>query len=178
MWWPGILKDYIDIYGDDMTGALVILAFTVVVGLGLYLWDVAWRKKHPAQGGNPDADGQTDVTAADEAAATDSGEEECCGQHLVCEKTHAAAMTAEVVYYDDEELDRYAGRDGTSYTPEETDEFRDIMLTLLPSDVAGWAHSLDLRKIALPAELRDELLMLMSDVPAEGDMAVAGKGER
>ena len=67
MWWPGILKDYIDIYGDDMTGALVILAFTVVVGLGLYLWDVAWRKKHPAQGGNPDADGQTDVTAADEA---------------------------------------------------------------------------------------------------------------
>lgn len=121
MWWPGILKDYIDIYGDDMTGALVILAFTVVVGLGLYLWDVAWRKKHPAQGGSPDADGQTDVTVADGAAATDSGEEECCGQHLVCEKTHAAAMTAEVVYYDDEEarpLCRtrrrvvYAGGDG------------------------------------------------------------------
>ncbi len=148
-----------------MTGALIILAFTAVAGLGLYLWDVAWRKRN-AEGVSGEVAG---ADAGGSEPVEDTGEtgEECCGQHLVCEKTHAAAMTSEVVYYDDEELDRFSGRDADSYSVGEVEEFRDVMLTLLPGDVAGWAHSLDLRKIALPSELRDELLMLIADYSPE-----------
>lgn len=40
-------------------------------------------------------------------------DEECCGQHSICEKDSLlAAVSKEVVYYDDEELDQFIG-----YTP-------------------------------------------------------------
>lgn len=146
-----------------MIGALIILAFTVVAGLGLYLWDVAWRKRNAGSVSGEEAD----AAGSEPVENTVETGEECCGQHLVCEKTHAAAMTSEVVYYDDEELDRFSGRDADSYSVGEVEEFRDVMLTLLPGDVAGWAHSLDLRRIALPSELRDELLMLIADYAPE-----------
>lgn len=142
-----------------MVGALLILAFTIVVGVGLYFGELRWRRRNNVEQVAAEDSPETELSAG----KVESDSEECCGQHLVCEKTHAAAMTAEIVYYDDEELDRYSGREADSYDASETEEFRDVLLTLLPEDVAGWAHSLDLRKIALPLELRDELLMLLAE---------------
>lgn len=72
-------------------------------------------------------------------------------------------MSADIVYYDDEELDRFAGRAADSYTPEETEEFRDVLMTLLPEDVPGWARSITLRGLELPPDVRDELLMLVNE---------------
>ena len=37
------------------------------------------------------------------------------------------------------------------------------MLTLLPADVMPWTQSIEMRGILLPEQLRDELLMLISD---------------
>ncbi len=74
-----------------------------------------------------------------------------------------AAVSPEVEYYDDEELDRFRGRNAESYTESETEEFRDILLTLLPDDIAGWARSLQLRSIELPADVRDELLLIVGE---------------
>lgn len=90
--------------------------------------------------------------------------EGCCGMHIVCEKTNLSPISAEVIYYDDEELDRFRGRDPKSYTPEETEEFRDVLMTLLPEDVAGWSRSIQLREIALPTDVRDELLLIVSEL--------------
>ncbi len=66
-----------------------------------------------------------------------------------------------VVYYDDEELDVYQGRSSADYTDEETDEFRYILETMLAHDVPGWVRSLELRGVALPDGVKDEVLLFL-----------------
>ena len=89
---------------------------------------------------------------------------DCCGQHEVCEKESLlAAVSKEVEYYDDEELDRFAGRRADSYDMHETDEFEEILTTLRSEDVAGWVRSLQLRGIELPEALRDEVILIVGE---------------
>ena len=38
-----------------------------------------------------------------------------------------------------------------------------MLLTLLPHDIAGWARSIQLRGIELPADVREELLMIVAE---------------
>ncbi|MDE7024856.1 MAG: phospholipase [Paramuribaculum sp.] len=91
-------------------------------------------------------------------------EEECCGMHITCEKDSLlAAVSSEIVYYDDEELDIYRGKDPSTYTSEQTEQFRDVLLTLLPDDIAGWARSIQLRGIHLPPDVKDELIMIVAE---------------
>lgn len=72
-------------------------------------------------------------------------------------------MSVDIIYYDDDELDRFIGRDPKSYTPQETEEFAQVLMTLLPSDVAGWARSITQRRIELPPDVRDQLLLIIAD---------------
>lgn len=89
---------------------------------------------------------------------------ECCGQHAVCEKESLlAAVSRQIEYYDDEELDRFKGRPADQYTADETDEFRDILYSMQEEDVAGWSRSLQLRDINLPDELKDELFLIVGE---------------
>lgn len=125
-----------------MIVALYILIALVTVGLALWLLDR--RRQHPEAPVEPPA--------------------ECCGQHAVCERDSLlAAVSESVEYFDDEELDAFAGRRPDSYTDEETEAFRDVLLTLLPHDVAPWARSIQLRGIELPPAVREELLMIVSE---------------
>ncbi len=150
-----------------MTGALIIFVGMVAIGIVLYLLD----GRHPAQdkAGESAAVDNADMAVNDAPSgeggeeSADAGGEVCCGLHLVCEKTSLSPMSGEVVYYDDEELDRFRGRTADGYTPEETEEFRDVLLTLLPQDVAGWSRSIQVRGITLPSEIRDELLMIVAE---------------
>ena len=44
---------------------------------------------------------------------------ECCGQHETCERDSLlAAVSKQIAYYDDEELDKYIGTAPEEYTPE------------------------------------------------------------
>lgn len=89
---------------------------------------------------------------------------ECCGQHAICEKESLlAAVSKEIEYYDDEELDRFKGHASDTYTEEEIEEFRDILYSMQEADVAGWSRSLQLRGIELPDELRDELFLIVEE---------------
>lgn len=134
-----------------MTVFFIILAALVAVGLTLYLHHRITERRENME----------TTPVPEPAPATDtSGQEVCCGAHAICEK---GLPPAKPVYFDDEELDRFAGRPADAYTPAETDEFRDVMLTLLPSDVVPWTQSIEMRGILLPDTLRDELLMLISD---------------
>lgn len=135
-----------------MTAALILLAAIVGVGAVLYLLH---RFHNPT----------TDAAASDDAPAAPAAEgEECCGMHITCEKDSLlAAVSERVEYYDDEELDRFAGWDPENYTESETEEFRDILLSMRPEDIAGWARSLQLRNIALPGIVREELLLIVSE---------------
>lgn len=71
------------------------------------------------------------------------------------------AATKDIEYYNDEELDKYAGRRSDSYNDEETEEFSEVLYTLRPDEVKGWNRSLILRKINIPDALKDELIMMI-----------------
>ena len=141
-----------------MTGALVILAVTALIGLILFLTDKKYyRHHHQGKGNEPNQEDNS------EESSETKEPEVCCGMHLVCEKTSLSPVSDEIIYYDDEELDRFIGRDSGSYTNEEIEEFREILLTLLSQDIAGWARSITQRRIELPEDIRDELLMIIRE---------------
>lgn len=135
-----------------MIVALYILLALVAVGALLYILHRRDTARSQA----------ADDTLQQEPAQEQ--EEACCGMHITCERDSLlASVSPEIVYYDDEELDRFRGRPVDGYTPEEADEFRNVLLTLLPHDIAGWARSIQLRGIELPADVREELLMIVAE---------------
>lgn len=134
-----------------MIVALYILIALLAVGGVLYLLHRRDLRLHGNEEPAPEAAPQED-------------EEECCGMHITCERDSLlAAVSPEVVYYDDEELDSYRGKDPSTYSPDEVEQFRDVLLTLLPDDIAGWARSIQLRGIALPPDVKDELIMIVAE---------------
>lgn len=144
-----------------MTGALIILAVTAAIGLALYLADRLYYRRRNPENGNAE---QTDEPAATEAET--DGEEnsgECCGMHIVCEKETLSPFTTEAEYFDDEELDEYQGTAADAYTPEQTEQFRDILMTMRPEEVSAWVRSLAIRGIELPTAIRDEVLLIVSE---------------
>lgn len=136
-----------------MTGALIILAVTALTGLVLFLT----HRRGDSHDGKDWLDEPDEHYSADD----DSSASLCCGRHAVCQK--GLLTDAADLYYDDEELDRYAGRRGSDYTPGETEEFREVLYTLRPSEVAAWGNALTHRNITIPDSLRDEFIMLCRD---------------
>lgn len=91
--------------------------------------------------------------------------EGCCGQHETCERESLlAAVSRQIEYYDDEELDTYRGRQPDSYLPAEEEAFREVLYTMRDDDVPGWLRSLQLRGIALPTSLKDEALLIVAEL--------------
>jgi len=77
----------------------------------------------------------------------------CCGLHETCEKDSLlAAVSRDIEYYEDEELDRFRGRSSDQYSDSEIDEFNEVLTTLRSEEVAGWIRSLQLRGVALLVE--------------------------
>ena len=100
----------------------------------------------------------------EEAPPVVTVDSECCGQHQICEKESLlAAVSKQIEYYDDEELDRFKGRPSDGYSEEEIEEFRDILYSMQEVDVAGWSRSLQLRGIELPDELKDEVFLIIGE---------------
>lgn len=115
--------------------ALVVLG-TIAAGASL-LWDK-----------------DTPITVGTDCS-TCSGENEKCEQECMME-----AATKPVEYFDDEELDRFIGRESDAYTDDETEEFREVLLTLNPSEIKDWNRSLILRGINMPNGIKDDYIML------------------
>lgn len=89
---------------------------------------------------------------------------ECCGQHETCEKDSLlAAISKEIEYYNDEELDRFRGRGADEYSEEECEEFREVLYTMKDDEVAGWVRSLQLRAVELPDALKDEVFLIVGE---------------
>lgn len=144
-----------------MTGALIILAVTIAIGVLLWAWEKFRTQRH-GHSLHHHASPSPDVQRITPDAQRPASNAVCCGLHAICEKT--GQINEPPVYYDDEELDRFAGRPADGYSDEETEEFRDVLLTLLPSDAPGWSVSLEKRRINLPSDLRPELELLLSEL--------------
>lgn len=82
---------------------------------------------------------------------------EKCEQECMME-----AATKEIEYFEDEELDRFSGRESNQYSSEETEEFRYILNTMRADEVPAWNRSLCLRGIAVPDGLKDELSLFLT----------------
>lgn len=67
-------------------------------------------------------------------------------------------------------LTRISGRKADDYTDEEIEQFRDVLLTLLPEDIAGWGRSIQLRGIELPSAVKEELLMIVAEARREANI--------
>lgn len=91
--------------------------------------------------------------------------EGCCGQHEVCEKESLlAAVSKDIEYYDDEELDAYRGREADAYSTEEIEQFEEVLTTMREEEVAGWVRSLQLRGVNLPDALKDEVFLIVGEL--------------
>ena len=132
-----------------MSVALYLLLAIVIVGAVLKLTD------RPADSPTPSVDNEPPHPRHGDI---------CCGQHTTCERDSLlTAMSDKIEYFDDEELDVFAGRHPDSYTHDESEAFRDVLLTLRPDEIAAWGRSMQLRGIELPDDVRDEFLLMVSE---------------
>lgn len=128
---------------------LILLAILFAVGLPLWLLD---RRQH--------RDDEDDTIVEPQESCTD----DCCTTHEVCPSQELlAGLDKAAVYYDDESLDRFAGRDAGQYSDSEVEEFRDVLYTLIPADRMGWCKSLKKRGIVMPTAIHDEFIMLVNE---------------
>lgn len=130
-----------------MIGILIIAIVTIITGILLKIYDD--RHKKTLSGEQPEHTEENPIDS------------ECCGKHETCIKI--LSTPPEPVYFDDEELDRFADKDPSEFTDNDIEEIRDIMLTLAPGEAPEWAQSLRMRHISLPPSISAELEMLVTE---------------
>lgn len=124
-------------------GSLLILAIIVAIATKLT------KKKE----GEPDV-----IMPTSGDCSSCDGTDDKCEQVCMME-----AATKDIEYYDDEELDRFRGRQSDQYTDEEVEEFATVLYTMQPKEVKAWNRSLILREINLPNQIKDELIAMIED---------------
>lgn len=130
-----------------------IVLFTVVA--------VELRERTREADAQPLAD--RDQATATTDAADGNGDGACCGTHLVCERDTLLQTNAQIEYFDDEELDALAGINPDHYTPQQHRMLEEVFTTLQERDVPAWVRSLQLRNILLPADLREQALLIVRE---------------
>lgn len=140
----------IAVYSAAFLGALV----------GLSLIGRLIRKKNGDETLPPPTEEKAIAVTPDKEEEND--DEECCGEHEVCEKGKIKrALRTDIEYFDDEELDRFRGTASDEYDDDAVEEFREVLYTMDPREVDDWLKSLELREVALPDALKDEVFMLL-----------------
>lgn len=111
---------------------------------------------------SPKAEEPVSIASPESEAAADDDDDECCGEHEVCEKGKIKrALRTDIEYFDDEELDVYRGTPSDEYSDDAVEEFREVLYTMDPKEIDDWLKSLELREVALPDALKDEVFMLL-----------------
>jgi len=127
---------------------LYIICFLIGIGV------MVLRKKQEKEQLSPAAP-KTEKTDCDHTG---------CGTTCFCDdEAIQRAASREIVYFEDEELDVFKGRNEDAYDENETEQFSEVLTTLRTDEIADWLHSLQLRGIALPASLKEEVIMLMQE---------------
>ena len=141
-----------------MKPAIILLTILLVGGALVWLIDRLFYS-HKGE------DTKVSVTDDDGQPATQGCADEACGLRTICpsEQILAGECKQQPTYYDDEELDNFAGRGEDDYSAEEEEQWRDILYTLLPSDLLGWGQSVKHRGLTMPAAIRDEFLQLAAE---------------
>lgn len=128
---------------------IIFIGILTLLGMGLIVGISTWISRR--NNNEPDI-----IVPASGDCATCSGIDESCEQTCVM-----VAATKGIEYFDDEELDRFKGKDSNEYTDEEADEFSEVLYTMRPEEVKGWNRSLILRGINVPNQIKDELITMI-----------------
>ena len=143
-----------------MKPAIVLLTILVVGGAIVWLIDRLFY--HTDKDENLD---ETEENDASDATPAQGCADEACGIRSICpsEQILVSQCKREVIYYDDEELDGFAGREADGYTAEEEEQWRDVLYTLQPGDLLGWGQSIKHRGLIMPASIQAEFLQLAAE---------------
>lgn len=88
----------------------------------------------------------------------------CTGEDDSCEQIRMLRDSLKKIeYFDDEELDAFRGTQADAYTDEQAEQFSEVMETLRPQEARAWWHSLRLRGIEVPNQVKDELISIIQD---------------
>lgn len=92
----------------------------------------------------------------------DCKESDSCGVSCFCgDEAMLRQMSDEIVYFEDEELDAFRGIEADGYDEAQVEAFYEVLSTLRKAEIALWLHSLELRGVALPSQLREEATIMM-----------------
>ena len=128
---------------------IILIGILAIVGMGVLVGASTLISRHNST--EPDV-----VAPAAGDCATCSGINDDCEQTCMME-----AATKEVEYYDDEELDRFKGKESGEYTDDEAEEFSEVLYTMRPDEAKGWNRSLILRGINVPNQIKDDLITMI-----------------
>ncbi len=132
-----------------MIWLIIFIAFGVFV-----LIITEWRERHKAAAA---------IRQDSKPSHTPSPDPNCCGQHLVCERDNMLKAMEQPVYFDDEELDQLADIPSEELTEQQAEDIREVFQTLQPKEVMEWVRSLQMRRISLPADVREEALLIVRE---------------
>ncbi len=139
------------------------LIIFISLGILIYLLFLLRDKKKDSQVEKPYIASPSDTMPVESQVVSQEEGDECCGQHLVCERDSLLIQNPDIEYYDDEELDELSGTNPADYTKEQIKMLQGVFYTLRESDVAGWVRSLQMRNIELTPELREEALLIIRE---------------
>lgn len=128
---------------------IILIGILAIVGMGVIVGASTLISRHNST--EPDV-----VAPAAGDCATCSGINDDCEQTCMME-----AATKEVEYYDDEELDRFKGKESGEYTDDEAEEFSEVLYTMRPDEAKDWNRSLILRGINVPNQIKDDLITMI-----------------
>lgn len=130
-----------------------MIPLLLFIALGLFIL-VAFELRARKKSGEIEQKQSSDVSNSDG---------ECCGKHLVCERETLLQTNAHIDYYDDEELDALADIAPEQYTESQYQMLREVFDSLSEKDVPGWCRSIQLRRIQLPQDIREEALLIVRE---------------
>lgn len=131
-----------------MIPALYIFIAMVVIGVILYIHDRLTNKT-------------SENTTQEVEPQQEECSDDCCGTHDVCpSEMMLKHINGPIVYYDDEELDAFKGRDANDYNDDELEQWRDVLYTLRHDELLSWERSIKKRGLMLPSVIKEEFMSL------------------
>ena len=101
---------------------VILILLTILVAGGAIVWLIDRLFYHKQTAENAD---ETVQNADDSDGSAHGCADDACGLRSICpsEQILAGECRQEVIYYDDEELDAFAGRRENEYTPDEEEQW-------------------------------------------------------
>lgn len=127
---------------SEMSETIILVGIFIFIVGGFLLLNKFYRNRPVADDHHHDHEGEDGV---------------CCGRHTNCAK----GFDNSNLYFDDEELDAFKERKGDDYTEEEIEQFRNVLYTMRPDEIEEWAACLQKRRIEIPQEIKDDILLML-----------------